>query len=63
MQRIKNILVKQNATLDPDFYPSRIPDPTTTTKEEGEILIVLPFFTSHKLHKIENYFILEQAQT
>jgi hypothetical protein len=28
---------------DPDFYPSRIPDPTTAAKEEGEKLVVLPF--------------------
>jgi hypothetical protein len=26
--------------LDPDFYPSRIPDPTTGTKERGEKKIV-----------------------
>jgi hypothetical protein len=27
----------------PDFYPSRIPDPTTATKEkEGKIFVVVP---------------------
>jgi hypothetical protein len=31
---------------DPDFYPSRIPDPTTSPKEEGEIFFVLPFFVA-----------------
>jgi hypothetical protein len=31
-----------------------IPDPTTT-KEEGEKFVVLPFLC-HKFHKIENYF-------
>jgi len=39
---------------------SRIPDPTpiaTIKKEEGEKLNVLPFFVSHKLHNMENYFI------
>jgi hypothetical protein len=34
---------------DPEFYPSRkpesrIPDPTTAAKEEGENFFVLPFF-------------------
>ncbi len=29
---------------DPDFYPSRIPDPKTATKERGEKkLVVIPF--------------------
>jgi hypothetical protein len=29
---------------DPDFYPSRIPDPKTGTKERGENKIVdIPF--------------------
>ncbi len=35
---------------------SRIPDPKTATKERGEKKIVLPFFCSHKCHKIEIYF-------
>jgi hypothetical protein len=31
---------------DPDFYPSRIPDPKTPTKERGEKkLVVIPFFS------------------
>jgi hypothetical protein len=43
---------------DPDFYPSRIPDPKTATKERGEKkIVVLPFFCSHKFHKIAKYFI------
>jgi hypothetical protein len=30
--------------LDPDFYPSRIPDPKTATKErKGKKLVVIPF--------------------
>jgi hypothetical protein len=29
---------------DPDFYPSRIPDPKTATKERGEKkFVVIPF--------------------
>jgi hypothetical protein len=44
---------------DPDFYPSRIPDPKTATKKRGEKkFVVLPFFCSHKFLKIANYFIL-----
>jgi hypothetical protein len=46
---------------DQDFYPSRIPDPKTATKERGEKkLVVIPFYIrSHKSHKIENYFSFE----
>jgi hypothetical protein len=39
---------------DPDFYPSRIPDLKTATKERGSY-----FFCSHKFQKIEYYFIFE----
>jgi hypothetical protein len=50
---------------DPDFYPSRIPDPgsripdtKTATKERGEKkIVVMP--CSHKFHKIANYFSFE----
>jgi hypothetical protein len=39
---------------DPDIYPSRIPDPKTATKERGEKkFVVIPFFCSHKFHKIK----------
>ncbi len=44
---------------DPDFYPSRIPDPKTATKERGEKNLLSYFFFSHKFHKIVNYFIFE----
>jgi hypothetical protein len=47
---------------DPDFYPSRIldPDPKTASKERGEKKISChTFYSSHKFHKIENYFIFE----
>jgi hypothetical protein len=51
---------------DPDFYPSRIPDPKTGTKEKGEKkIVVIPFFQffcSHKFHNIVNYFIFEMLK-
>jgi hypothetical protein len=37
---------------DPDFYPSRIPDPKTAAKDRG----------SHKFHIIKNYFVLEMLK-
>jgi hypothetical protein len=43
---------------DPDFYPSRIPDPKQQQKRGVKKLVVIPFFRSHKFHKIANYFIL-----
>jgi hypothetical protein len=33
---------------DPDFYPSRIPDPKTATKERGEKICCYTFFCSRK---------------
>jgi hypothetical protein len=47
---------------DPDFYPSRIPDPKTATKWRGEIKLVVItfiFLCSHKFHKMANYFSFE----
>jgi hypothetical protein len=45
---------------DPDFYPSRIPDPKTVTKERAEKKICYTFFCCHKFHKIElNYIFLK----
>jgi hypothetical protein len=45
---------------DPDFYPSRIPDPKTATKERGEKkLDVKPFHVATKFNKIVNYFSFE----
>jgi hypothetical protein len=45
---------------DPDFYPSRIPDPKTAMKDIGEKkfvvikFVVIPFFkVIKKFHKIE----------
>ncbi len=49
------------------FYPSRIPDlgsripdPTTETKEEGKKFVALLFFGSHKYYKIKNNLILNR---
>ncbi len=47
---------------DPDFYPSRIPDPKTATKEQGEKISCHIFFCSHKFNKIGNYFIFEMLK-
>jgi hypothetical protein len=44
---------------DPDFYPSRIPDPGSknSNKRKGwEKFFCHTFLCSHKFHKIENYF-------
>jgi hypothetical protein len=47
---------------DPDFYPSRIPDPKTAIKERGEKISFHTFFCSHKFHKIEIYYIFWNAE-
>jgi hypothetical protein len=47
---------------DPDFYPSRIPDPKTATKEGGEKNVLSYLFCSHKFHKNEYYFIYEMLK-
>jgi hypothetical protein len=44
---------------DPDFFPSRIPDPKTATKERGEKKNCHTFLCSHKFHKIVHYFSFE----
>jgi hypothetical protein len=42
---------------DPDFYPSRIPDPNTATKESGEKKFdVIPFYVATNFTKL--YIIL-----
>ncbi len=39
---------------DPDFYPSRIPDPKTAIKERGEKkLVVIPFFVAINFTKLK----------
>jgi hypothetical protein len=47
---------------NPDFYPSRIPDPKTATKERGKKISCHTFFCGHKYQKIENYFIFEMRK-
>ncbi len=54
---------------DPDFYPSRIPDPgsripdpKTVTKERWKKICYHNFFCSHKFHKIEYYVIFERLK-
>jgi hypothetical protein len=37
---------------DPDFYPSRIPDPKTTTKERGEKKVVITFNVATNFTKL-----------
>jgi hypothetical protein len=41
------------------FFPSRIPDPKTATKEGVKKIFCHTFLCSHKFHKIENYFSFE----
>jgi hypothetical protein len=39
---------------DPDFYPSRIPDPKTAKKEMGEKkFVVIPFFVATNFTKLK----------
>jgi hypothetical protein len=39
---------------DPDFYPSRIPDPKVATKERGENkFVVIPFFVATNFTKFK----------
>jgi hypothetical protein len=40
---------------DPDFYPSRIPDPNTATKERGEKkLVVITFYVAKNSLLLQN---------
>jgi hypothetical protein len=41
------------------FFPSRIPDPKTASKERGEKIFCHTFLCRHKFHKIKNYFSFE----
>jgi hypothetical protein len=52
---------------DPEFYPSRIPDPGSRTQKHQEKRgvkknLLSYLFCSHKFHKIENYFIFEMLK-
>jgi hypothetical protein len=50
--RIRDVFIP-----DPDFYPSRIPDPKTATKEGGEKKIdVKPYYVATNFTKL--YIIL-----
>jgi hypothetical protein len=43
---------------DPDFYPSRIPDPTTATKEEEkEICCPVPIFVATISRNFKLFFL------
>jgi hypothetical protein len=37
---------------DPNFHPSRIPDPTTATKEQRGKLVGLPFILATNITKL-----------
>jgi hypothetical protein len=45
---------------DPDFYPSRIPDPKTATKERGEkTFFVKPIYVATKFTKFKIIVVLK----
>jgi hypothetical protein len=45
---------------DPEFYPSRIPDPKTATKERGEKkFVVIPFYIATNFTKLEIILVLK----
>jgi hypothetical protein len=45
---------------DPDFYPSRIPDPKTATKERGEKkFLVIPFYVATNFTKLKIILVLK----
>jgi hypothetical protein len=47
---------------DPDFYPSRIPDPKTATKKRGEkklVFILVPFFVATNFTKLKIISVLK----
>jgi hypothetical protein len=46
---------------DPDFYPSRIPDPKTATKERGEKkLVVITFSVATNFTKLQIILVLKK---
>jgi hypothetical protein len=45
---------------DPEFYPSRIPDPKTATKERGEKkLVVITFYFATNFTKLQIILVLK----
>jgi hypothetical protein len=50
---------------DPDFYPSRIPDPRSQIQKQQQkrgLKTNFTIFCSNKFHKIQNYFIFEMLK-
>ncbi len=47
---------------DPDFYPSRIPDPKTATKGVKKFFCQTILCSHKKFHKTEYYFIFEMLK-
>jgi hypothetical protein len=51
--KMKAVLRIRDDYPDPDFYPSRIPDPKPATKERGEKqLVVIPFYIATNFKKL-----------
>jgi hypothetical protein len=47
-------------TPDPDFYPSRIPDAKTATKERGEKkFVVITFYVATNFTKLQIILVLK----
>jgi len=45
---------------DPDFYPSRIPDPKTAINEKGEKkFVVIPFYVATNFTKFKIILVLK----
>jgi hypothetical protein len=44
---------------DPDFYPSRIPDPKTATKERGGKRFVITFYAATNFTKLQIILVLK----
>jgi hypothetical protein len=44
---------------DPDLYPSRIPDPKTSTKERGEKKLVITFYVATNFTKLDITLVLK----
>jgi hypothetical protein len=44
---------------NPDFYPSRIPDPKTATRERGKIFVVIPFYAATNFTTLKIILVLK----
>jgi hypothetical protein len=50
---------QNHCTTDPDFYPYRIPDPKTATKDRGEKkFVVIPFNVATIFTKLKIILVL-----